>query len=193
MRFRCQLGTPEMRLQHHRCVAETGKSVGVRFGFQSFFSLSEELDAGQRGRLSCGFRYDLQICDFGDTVKSKLESLTESANFFKFCNVLDVHFDGGHVREVYVAASVEERTTGLSLEWPETALDGLLSVFDAPSYVPVPVTAVDPLEVVWYDADGKVIQRKQVTEPGNLFCSQPFTYVLKAPIGIIPESNLRVV
>jgi uncharacterized membrane protein (UPF0127 family) len=109
-------------------------------------------------------------------------------------NVLDIEFINGERREVFVAATPESRSTGLSHQ-SELAVDGMLFVYETPSYVPF--TAVDmrfDMDIAWYDHTGTVLRHLSVTAGDRtaLFSPSAFSYVLETASGNLPEANLKV-
>jgi len=124
----------------------------------------------------------------------QMQSLMDTASFISRCDVIDIHFDNGHVREVYLASKVEDRQQGLA-GLPSLDTDGMLFVFASPSYVPFDMSnMLFDLEIAWYDHQGTLLATK-LCHPGDTVpvCSpQSFSYVLEAPVGTIPTTNLKV-
>lgn len=123
-----------------------------------------------------------------------MQTLCETARFLSSCNVLDIYFENGSTLEVYVAASPEQRSAGLA-NVASIDLDGMLFVYDTPSYVPFTMQKMQmDLDIAWYDRAGTLIQLAsyQAGFSDPIFCPKPFTYVLEAPKGTLSEVNLKV-
>ena len=126
--------------------------------------------------------------------QSKFDNLCETARYLLNCDVIDISFANGLSREVYVAISKEQRAKGLS-SVSYLDLDGMLFYYDMPSFVPFTMSKMEiPIDIAWYDSDGRLL-KIATFEPGYshpIFCPKAFTYVFEAPVGTIPNSDLKV-
>lgn len=124
----------------------------------------------------------------------KMESLMSEAFLANRCDVIDIHFDGGHTREVYLASDMAMRRRGLS-HVSSIGTDGMLFTYPVPSFVPFTMKDMSiDLDVAWYTSKGDLIQMRSLKAGSETpECSPvPFSYVLEAPVDTIPKSNLRV-
>jgi len=124
----------------------------------------------------------------------RMAAVCETASFLINCDVIDISFSNGTTREVYVAISKAQRAKGLScISYVD--LDGMLFYYDQPSFVPFTMAKMEiAIDIAWYDATGTLIKLASF-EPGYahpIFCPKAFSYVLEAPAGTIPQSNLKV-
>lgn len=126
--------------------------------------------------------------------KNKMDAVCETAAFLINCNVIDISFSNGITREVYVAISKSQRSKGLS-SVSYIDLDGMLFYYEQPSFVPFTMAKMEmAIDIAWYESDGTLI-KLATFEPGYMhpiFCPKAFSYVLEAPAGTIPNSNLKV-
>lgn len=126
--------------------------------------------------------------------QAKMDALIETAALLLNRNVIDLPFVNGRVLEVYVAISKEERAIGLN-DLSFIDLDGMLFVYDLPSYTPFTVAKMQmELDVAWYRQDGSLIQRGTYA-PGSkepLYASEPYSYVLEAEAGTLDDTALKV-
>lgn len=129
-----------------------------------------------------------------DNWLSNMQSVCDTARFFSTCNVMDISFTDGTELEVYVAISPEERSQGLS-EVSSIDLDGMLFVYQRPSYTPFTMAKMQmDLQIAWYAVDGSVIQSGSYPSgyPDPIYSPKPYSYVLEVPDGALPNSNLKV-
>lgn len=126
--------------------------------------------------------------------QTQMDALCSTARFLSTCNVIDVAFANGERREVYVAISPEERQQGLA-EVASLDLDGMLFFYATPSFVPFTMAKMMmDLDIAWYNESGELLKfgTFQAGSQEPLFCSAAFSYVLEAPAGTLPKSNLKV-
>jgi len=124
----------------------------------------------------------------------QMNQISSTARFINKCDVIDIQFDNGHSREVYLVTSIEDRQRGLS-HLPSLETDGMLFAFAAPSLVPFNMSdMLFDVDIAWYDYQGNLLKMTScsagLTTP---VCSpEAFSYVLEAPVGTIPTTNLKV-
>lgn len=117
-----------------------------------------------------------------------------AARSLAYVDVLDVEFTNGERREVYVATTTESRSQGLANQ-PELPVDGMLFVYETPSYVPFTATEMQfDMDIAWYDHMGRVLRCLSVPAGDRtaLFSPSAFSYVLETASGNLPEANLKV-
>jgi len=122
-----------------------------------------------------------------------MNAAVDTALFFDDCDVIDIQFADGSAMEVYVAVSPEQRARGLA-SISSIDLDGMLFFYETPSHVPFTAKKMlMDIDVAWYNQRGHLIQ-KLVAKAGQgaMYCPEAFSYVLEAPLGIIPDSSLSV-
>lgn len=123
-----------------------------------------------------------------------MNKICTSARVFNSLNVIDLPFKGGHSREVYVAATAEQRQQGLS-GVSLLDLDGMLFCYDTPTYVPFTAqNMVMNFSIAWFDQNGLLLRSRSVSPgwPSPLLCDRAFSYVLEAPMGTIPTTDLML-
>jgi len=131
-----------------------------------------------------------------DLWSEQMNTLLDLAGFLAQRDVIDIHFAGNHTREVFVASRLEDRVRGLSHQ-PNLQVDGMIFIFQSPSHVPFSMKdmAFD-IDLSWYDSEGKLLGMRSCsagsTEPVACPSPIPFSYVLEAPVGTIPYSDLKV-
>ena len=128
--------------------------------------------------------------------EAQIDKVCALARFFTTCNVIDVSFESGHKMEVYVALSETQRSQGLSrVSESQLPVDGMLFVFEKPSYAPFGMINMEmDLDIAWYDKSGKLIKFQTVPAdyPVPICSPEPFSYVLEAPAGTLPRTNLKL-
>ena len=124
----------------------------------------------------------------------KMADIQAAAHSLACADVLDIEFTNGERREVYVATTSESRSQGLAHQL-ELAVDGMLFVYETPSYVPFTATEMQfDMDIAWYDHTGKILRRLNVPAGDRtaLFSPSAFSYVLETTSGNLPEANLKV-
>lgn len=128
------------------------------------------------------------------SLSQELSTLTEGAIWLSSLDVLDVAFSSGHSRELYVANSVEQHERGLSYQ-NQIDLDGMIFYHKTPTYRPYSMREMKfNLDFGWYDLQGKLLDR-QTRVAGDTYpvvTGKPFTYVVEAPQGNLPEGDIRI-
>jgi uncharacterized membrane protein (UPF0127 family) len=122
-----------------------------------------------------------------------MDATVETARFFADCDVIDISFNNGTSMEVYVAVSAEQRSRGLA-NISSLDLDGMLFYYQRPSYVPFTAEKMlMDIDVAWYDRAGTLLQQMTAEAGmGAMYCPKAFSYVLEAPVGSIPASDLKL-
>jgi uncharacterized membrane protein (UPF0127 family) len=126
--------------------------------------------------------------------QSKIETLVETAKLLLNRNVIDLPLIDGRVLEVYVAISSEERAIGLN-NISYIDLDGMLFVYQMPSYTPFTVAKMQmDLDVAWYRQDGSLIKRGtwKAGSTEALYAPEPYSYVLEAESGTLDDTPLKI-
>ena len=122
-----------------------------------------------------------------------MNAAVDTALFFDDFDVIDIKFVDGSSMEVYVAVSPAQRARGLA-SISSIDLDGMLFFYQTPTYVPFTAKKMlMDIDVAWYTEDGKLIQKITAKAgQGAMYCPEAFSYVLEAPLGLIPDSSLLV-
>lgn len=122
-----------------------------------------------------------------------MQAAMDTARYLHNCDVLDIAFVNGDSMEVYVAYTLEQRQRGLA-SLSSLDLEGMLFIFDEPSFAPFTASKMlMDIDIAWYDEHGGLLQFKTaVAGTAALYCPHPFSYVLEAPVGTIPSSNLKL-
>lgn len=125
--------------------------------------------------------------------KEDFDKVLELASFLQRSNVADIEFSSGHVLEVRLALTKDERVRGLAF-LNELDLSGLLFCYDTPTYIPYTMKDTNhDLDIAWFDEDGKLIQsgtyKARSTE--HITCPSAFSYVLETPAGTLPAGDIK--
>ena len=125
---------------------------------------------------------------------NSMSSLCVTLAHLEGYNVLDIEFENGEFREVYVASTPQEKSDGLS-KIVAIDLDGMLFCYDSSSYVPFSVESMMmDISIGWYTKNGDLIKMGDYMagSKGPIFCHTPFNYVLEAPLGTLPNANIKI-
>jgi uncharacterized membrane protein (UPF0127 family) len=124
---------------------------------------------------------------------TEMQALVDSAAILRTADVIDITFEGEHTREVYVLINAHQREKGLAeVSCLDPDLDGILYYFPDSSYIPINLPRItEAVDLAWYDESGLLLKKVAYSE-GSEYCHSPFSYLLEAPSGSIPDSNLKV-
>ena len=123
-----------------------------------------------------------------------LENVTDSARFLASLNVLDVEFSSGHILELYIANSQEQRSRGLA-HLSSLDTDGMMFYYDSTSYRPFTMAEMQfDLDIAWYDEKGYLLDVASFEAGYELpvYAKHGFRYAIETPKGVLPFSDLKV-
>ena len=125
-------------------------------------------------------------------LSENLENIVDSARFLAELDVVEISFSSGHSLEVYVANTSQQKQRGLA---NLSAIDssGMLFYYNIPTNAMY--TMKDMLfdvEIAWYDGAGILldIQHIEAGHESPVATSSAFNYVIEAPVGVLPFSDL---
>jgi len=113
----------------------------------------------------------------------------------RFLDVITISFTNGASLDVYVPFNLKQRQLGLAGLQSLSGADGMLFVYDSPTYAPFSmIDMLFDLDVAWFDRSGKLLKKGsyKAGDPNPLVCHTAFSYVLECPAGTMPSSDLKV-
>ena len=124
----------------------------------------------------------------------EMDQVVAAGNLIARSNVFDVPFTNGEHLECLIAISREERMRGLA-NIASLAVDGMLFVYQVPSYAPFSVKdMLFDLDIAFYDVQG-ILMKSTTASAGSLdpiYSPRAYSYVLETPAGTLPQSNLQI-
>lgn len=123
----------------------------------------------------------------------EMNALCETARFYHGCDVIDISFTNGCTAEVYVVLTPEQRERAFTTI-SEIDLDGVLLWFSEPASTAVPALHMRAdFSISFYDDQGALLLVSEVAAgTPEVRCEAPYSYVLQAPAGSIPEADLKL-
>ena len=127
----------------------------------------------------------------------QVESIGEAAAPFSGLTVTQLSV-GGECKQLVVADAEAERVAGLRGRETAAPYDGMVFVFDGPTTTAFTMSGVvDPIQIAFYDGDGRPVSRRLMTPCPKADASCPvyeadaqFAYAVETRPGALPTGAL---